>query len=532
MKKTPYPGVAWWLTLGMVAGLLAPLVAQGQSEQEKVTFDRWYVLMLGESRAGYARITQMERGEQIISQTQMHFAFKRGPVAMAMEQSISFTESVDGRAIEAMTMMKPGAAAITQTMRFGDSGIELSSGQGEQPHVQRLPALPADALPPAAMGRYVQRQLAAGANEIDVRMIDISMGPAAVDVHIDVVGEENVEVFGKVVPAVAWDMTLSNLPGMVMREYVDGQAQTVKATIPLFPGMEFTMLQADEALARMEVDPPELMASTLVEPVGRIDEPRELRSAVYEVRVKSSEDGGKTGKVDLPRSGYQRVVWGDEETAAVIVDLDQPVNPVHDLPTAAHLSSSTMLNHEDPKIGELVAEALGARAESMSDAEKGRRLRAYVAEYIEEKDLSVGLATASEIARTRQGDCSEHAVLLAAMLRACGIPSRTVSGLIYVDDFLGQQNVFGYHMWAQAWVGGDAGAAGARWIDLDATLMRDFDAAHISLAISSLEDAKMNNDMVALLPLMGRLEVKVVQTGGQEAEAIDRGAAEGALLTR
>ena len=39
-----------------------------------------------------------------------------------------------------------------------------------------------------------------------------------------------------------------------------------------------------------------------------------------------------------------------------------------------------------------------------------------------EKDLSVGFATAADVARTAQGDCTEHAVLLAALLRASDIP--------------------------------------------------------------------------------------------------------------
>src|SRR5690606_5201760 len=93
------------------------------------------------------------------------------------------------------------------------------------------------------------------------------------------------------------------------------------------------------------------------------------------------------------------------------------------------------------------------------------KLRRFVHSYISNKSLDVGLASASEVCRTREGDCTEHATLLAAALRFAGIPSRVVSGLIYAEEFAGRSRIFGYHMWTQALLPDDAGAM--RWVDLD-----------------------------------------------------------------
>jgi hypothetical protein len=128
--------------------------------------------------------------------------------------------------------------------------------------------------------------------------------------------------------------------------------------------------------------------------------------------------------------------------------------------------------------------------------------------YIDEKSLDVGFATASEVARTQQGDCTEHAVLLAAILRARGIPSRVVSGLIYVDEFVGERGIFGFHMWTQALLPDEQGVE--RWVDLDATLpSNDFDAAHIGVAVSTLGGADRVNTMAAVAPLLGTLTIEV-----------------------
>ena len=80
--------------------------------------------------------------------------------------------------------------------------------------------------------------------------------------------------------------------------------------------------------------------------------------------------------------------------------------------------------------------------------EKAQRLNHWVFQNIREKNFGVGFAAASEVARNLTGDCSEHAVLLAALRRACDIPARVVVGLVYVEKHQG----FGYHMWDEVYI--------------------------------------------------------------------------------
>lgn len=129
----------------------------------------------------------------------------------------------------------------------------------------------------------------------------------------------------------------------------------------------------------------------------------------------------------------------------------------------------------------------------------------------------MGFASASETARTREGDCTEHAVLLAAMLRADGIPSRVVSGLIYADRFAGERNIFAYHMWTQALLPlktnstDDDTQPTHHWVDLDATLpdTLPITATHIALGLHALEGDTRTNALVQLAPLMGRLAIDI-----------------------
>jgi transglutaminase/protease-like cytokinesis protein 3 len=119
-----------------------------------------------------------------------------------------------------------------------------------------------------------------------------------------------------------------------------------------------------------------------------------------------------------------------------------------------------------------------------------------------DKNFSTGLATASEVAREMQGDCTEHAVLLAAMLRAKEIPSRVVVGLVYSD----RHSAFAGHMWTEAFLDG-------QWVPLDATMGRGgIGAAHVKVTDSSLdEDAP--TPVAAFIPMMhllGQMSIEVV----------------------
>ena len=135
----------------------------------------------------------------------------------------------------------------------------------------------------------------------------------------------------------------------------------------------------------------------------------------------------------------------------------------------------------------------------MRRSKKAQRLRRAVHELIAEKSFGVAKASASEVIETKEGDCTEHAVLLAAMARAEGLPSRGVSGLMYGN---GQ---FGYHMWTQVYVGG-------AWRDVDAVLPgRDFDATHIRLSTSALGDDDSLLDLAAFASVFGNLKIEVVE---------------------
>ena len=118
----------------------------------------------------------------------------------------------------------------------------------------------------------------------------------------------------------------------------------------------------------------------------------------------------------------------------------------------AYLTSNSYLQTDERRLAERAWRIIGKERDAWRAA---HILARWVRKNIEEKDLYTVFASAKEVLEARAGDCSEHAVLLAALSRVVGIPSRVVAGLLF------REGSFAGHMWVEVYVG--------EWIPLDAT---------------------------------------------------------------
>jgi transglutaminase-like putative cysteine protease len=170
-------------------------------------------------------------------------------------------------------------------------------------------------------------------------------------------------------------------------------------------------------------------------------------------------------------------------------------------------------------LGDLFLSPHGPRANADVYA-RARKLRDAVKAHITTFNLKTGYASASETARRGEGDCSEHAVLLAALLRVDGIPSRVCSGIVYTEraahSYLqsgsddagrtgrpGVVGSFAWHAWSQAMIGGN-------WVDLDATLHTSaYSVGHVLMGTSGMDDGAGHSDEMVMVSMIGNLEMEV-----------------------
>jgi len=284
--------------------------------------------------------------------------------------------------------------------------------------------------------------------------------------------------------------------------WADDQGEVWKVTLPM---IEQTIVRTTEAAAKAPSTMPrlDLAQTTLIrleQPIAQAHAARRLR---YRVRLKDG-DAATVFPVSEGQA-VQAFADGSVELTVSRVEADSPLPAgyVPAPPTEADRRANSIVQSDDAEVRRLADLATGSETDP---AKIAVRQEAYVREKMNAAvpgagfDFSKAFASAAETARTLRGDCTEHAVLLAAMLRARGIPSRTVIGLVYVE---GSQSL-GYHLWTEAYVGD-------RWMPLDATVGRGgTSAAYLKLANANLDGAAMLTSFLPLLNVVGRLQIEVV----------------------
>lgn len=191
---------------------------------------------------------------------------------------------------------------------------------------------------------------------------------------------------------------------------------------------------------------------------ARIDPAAPLRVAVYTSRA--SAGSGASDRRSL---------------AANRVELD--LDPYPQLAPAEperFLSPTFVVDYDEPAVVALRAELARKHGERPTIEE----LRSFTAEAIPNKSMQRPWDLASQVAKLRVGDCTEHAVLLAALSRSFGRPARVVLGLVVLAQG-GDYQAFG-HAWTEV-------HDGRRWLVADATASPALEpAAYLPLGV--LED--------------------------------------------
>ncbi len=174
----------------------------------------------------------------------------------------------------------------------------------------------------------------------------------------------------------------------------------------------------------------------------------------------------------LPETSEQRVSAAPDGVVVDICEGCGPGLPADKVALADALKPTAWMQSDAPKLKALAAPV--ARL-SIPDAEKMKLLQKTAASFFDRVDF-VGHYSALETLKRRSGDCTEAAVLLGALGRAAGIPTKVVNGLVYSrESYHGVANAFLPHSWTLAYVDG-------RWESFDMAL-DVFDSTHIALTI-------------------------------------------------
>ena len=164
--------------------------------------------------------------------------------------------------------------------------------------------------------------------------------------------------------------------------------------------------------------------------------------------------------------------------------------PVKDPDGGKNLESTLIVEAEHPEIRALAKKIVAGEKDAYAVA---RGINDWVYQNMR-RDYGSSADRASDVLRQLKGDCTEHALLAQSLMRAAGIPSRRVDGLVYLVNEDGVPALY-WHEWVEAFIG--------EWTALDPTFNQTVaDATHFALG---------QEGGAEITPLIGQLQVVEVR---------------------
>lgn len=482
--------------------ILCPFLAQAQSFKLDTDIDNpplgilsddWAELFINGDKVGYAH-TLMERSGGIITTREETFIkVGRGPSAIATTTASTVRERIDGTPLSIITVTQEAGRTKTQRIQFESNRAIISTDDGIRSWTNEFDLDPGFVVSWGFVRALEKADLNPG-DSIDTQVYvpDLVLGQA-ITATTTLIQNKSAEIDGEERQLLQFGqvLQLGFLP-VSLTAWVDEDGSLIEMIMPL-GGMEITMIGTTKESATAQFSPPDLFTDTLISLNRSI--PENAAKVVFEV------DSGTAESLSIPDTAHQTVIQrngGVFEVEVIKTDLrvggTSPVDPLY-------LKPSPLVDYDDPAIQDLVSdEELG----ELSFADQVRRLVEIVDSTISVKSMDFGFATASETVALSEGDCTEHALLFAALARSVGIPARGAMGIVYFIDDEGKP-VMGYHMWNQVW-------NGEEWLDVDAAFRTaEPSPIRVLFGTSDLSDPNMAQEILSFAQYLGQTDIKVLR---------------------
>ncbi len=452
--------------------------------------DTWMTVLLDGRKIGNMHLTRSVQGDRVVTTQALSIELARTGIKVGLSSSETDTETRGGKPLgfETRSSISGIESVIAGTVR-DDGTCDVTTNIGGNPQKRTITwpkgALLAEGLRLAESKTSLKpgghfTELAFQAESLD-----------AVDVATTVGGEERIDLPEGIRKLIRIEQVIE-LPGAPTKSvaWVNDDQDIQKMTMSVM-GYELTMLACSKSCAQAPNQSADILTHALAAAPTALT-PDDLHKGVI-IRLSSTQ-------ADVPLSfastDEQRVtkVGNGAELRIAPISADSKIDN-ENTPQPSDSKSNDWLQSDAPEVRKLAQQGAGDAKDPLTQMQN---LETFVRGFIRNKNLSVGYASALEVAKNPEGDCTEHAVLLAALGRSLNIPTRVVDGLAYTNHYAGVDHVFVPHAWAQAWVNG-------RWQSFDAALF-GFDAGHIALSVGDGDPWRF----FAGLETLGRMKVDSV----------------------
>lgn len=492
------------LSAAIFASGLGETVVLAQSANETIeATDEWQSLYLGQTRVGYLRSASAPEtvdGRVVIrSRSETALTIARFGQKVKLRIVMESLETPAGEWLSFVSTMENPPSLSTRTEgRVEGNELVLTSVVGGKTTTRRQ-AWDRELKSPAWQDRLLRDKVLEPGAELKLQSFEPQFARAMTVTLKGLPAEEVTMPDGSRRKLGKIAVTQSLDPKTVQYSYFDDQRKTIKTqTSMLGTEMITWAVSREEALKELSGEDVDLAIATLIK-TSKIDNSLETRRVRYRVHVPDEDPA------DLLAQGpTQKIRRIDPHTVELEVVSLKPDAKLDGEPAQEadrrFSQPNRFLQSDDRRVVELARKAVGT---AQSPVDQSVALEQWVRDNVKDKNFSTLMASAAEVAEKLSGDCTEHACLLAAMLRSRGVPSRVVVGLMYVP----RDSAFGGHMWTEAFLNGV-------WVPLDGVLGKGrVGADHIKFLDAGLDD-EAGDGFAAFVPVvsaLGKMRIEVLE---------------------
>jgi len=447
----------------------------------------YYAVFVDGTKVGHAMHSRVVAGERVTTTDTVNMTLNRMGKTVLMKTKETCVETVKGEPISFATEQDMGMVTMKTEGTIGKDGTVRTRTTGIGAVQEGTIVWPKDAVMAEGL-RLIELEKKLNEGTTYETPIFVPTLMTAVNTRVKVGARQDVDLLGRIVPLTKVE-TVMSMPGtgeIASTGYVDGQLRALKSIMPM-AGMNVEMLACTKEFAMSNNQPAEIIDKMFLASPEPIEDTGTAKSITYYLKPTA-----QTTNLTIPSSDNQQVQkLGDGTVIVKVEPVSMPAGGIFpykgtDANIAEMIKPGRFVQSDDANIIALAKQAVGDAKDS---AEAAKRIEEFVAKYVKNISLSVGYASATEVAASRRGDCTEFAVLCAAMCRAAGIPARVTVGVAYVNDFEGKTG-FGGHAWTEAYIDD-------KWVGLDSAFkaggLGKFYAGHIALASGNGEPVNFFN---------------------------------------
>lgn len=476
--------------LALAAAFLAAVAVVASHAQKS---EQWYVVEIMGSPVGFASEVEEHDGDAVVLRTHMDLEMSRmgAPLSMFMAME-EVSEAASGRFESARMEMTASVTGMSAWASLDGDTLDYRFETAGSVDEQRIPWDP-DAVSQAVANERMKAWLRGDEPEFRFTTFRVDEGEF-IAVRVVRKGTDTRTVDGEEQTVIITEEYENDAASPLSTTEYDEDLVPYR-TVMTQMGLEIVVRRvSEEEMASVEVDPNfDIIRQSMIPVSGYPDPPSQVQSVTMRLVMPKPVD--TIEPLDGPN---QKEIARGEHWIELRVTRDDLGEPA-EIDREVFLAPDRYIQSEHPRIVAIADSIRGASGKS--GLALAREIARWVNGYITQKNYGQGFASALEVCETRSGDCTEHSMLLTAVLRAAGIPARPVVGLAYAEgQFVG-------HMWAEAYIDG-------AWHTLDAL---DLDLDPIRIRVSASEgEAVDHRALMEAYAVVGGMRVEVV---GHQARA-------------